>query len=291
MIKKQQMEFSTMKRTITPILFCMMLLWSLLTHSANIIFDLGDVLIETKYLQSVLHIGPIKMASYALTLQNPFAIHTKLYEFLDTIKPHQPGDLVITDHHGNAMPALMNDWLAGIISGPNLITIIENNINSIESWPTRTLILSLARTIFNPESFAQTRYIVPEGAEFVNTCKKAGHKVYILSNWDPISFTYMQQMHPEFFNCFDGIIISGDVHLLKPDHAIYHYFLQRFNLEPHDCIFIDDLEANVIVAREFGIPSIHYVKKQGLLFKKPNFEAVEKQMDELLLSNNTPIAI
>ena len=260
-------------------------------YAANIIFDLGDVLIETKYLQSVLNIGPIKMVSYALTLQNPFSIHKKLFEFLDSLEPRTANDLNVTDHHGNPLPILMCDWLKGTISHEELLKKIDDNIDKISSWPEQILVQSLAKTIFTPESFAATRFIVPEGAEFVKECKEAGHQVYILSNWDPISFTLLQELYPDFFNLFDGIIISGDVHLLKPDPAIYYYFLDRYHLDAQDCIFIDDLDQNIAAARNVGMIGLPYRKKQGLLFKSPGFDAIGQEINEIEQSKNSTMFI
>ena len=48
-----------------------------------------------------------------------------------------------------------------------------------------------------------------------------------------------------FLAGFDGIIVSGDERLLKPDPAIYRLLLDRYGLEAEDCVFIDDSKANV----------------------------------------------
>ena len=261
------------------------------TQAANIILDLGDVLIETKYLQSVLNIGPIKMFSYAFTLQNPFSIHKKLFDFLDSIEPRKPKDLKVTDHHGNLLPILMCNWFKGTLPYQKLLEIIDQNLYKISNYPERILIQALAQTIFTPKSFASTRYIVPEGVEFVKECKEAGHKMYILSNWDPDSFTEMQEMCPDFFNLFDGIIISGDVHLLKPDPAIYYYLLNRYNLIASECIFIDDLAQNVKTAQAIGMKGIIYRKKRGLLFSVPGFDAAIDRINEIEKSKNSSMFI
>lgn len=239
----------------------------------------------------MLNIGPIKMFSYAFTLQNPFSIHKNLFDFLDSLEPRKPQDLKVTDHHGNLLPILMCDWLKGTLYHQKLLAIIDENLNKITNYPERILVQALAQTIFTPESFAATRYIVPEGMEFVKACKEAGHNVYILSNWDPSSFTIMQELYPEFFNIFDGIIISGDVHLLKPDPAIYHYLLNRYNLSADNCIFIDDLAQNVKTAQDIGMKGIIYRKKRGLLFSVPGFDEIRDQINEIEQSKNSSMLI
>lgn len=250
-------------------------------NALNLIFDLGNVLIETKYLQSVLKIGPVKMVSYALTFQNPFAIHKKLYLLLDQIEKSEPNAIVTRDHSGNKLPSLMGKWLAGTISPETLLEIIENNLYLLDNWIEQMMVRSLAHIIFNPTNFALTRYLVPEGIDFVMECKHAGHKLYILSNWDPISFTILQDMYPDFFNLFDGIMISGDVHLLKPDPAIFKYFLQYYKLnnKMKECLFIDDQPENVEAAQKVGIPAIQYQKKPGLFFEVPNFDSIRDKIN------------
>ena len=63
-----------------------------------------------------------------------------------------------------------------------------------------------------------------------------------------------------FLSGFDGIVVSGDERLLKPDPAIYRLLLDRYGLEAEDCVFIDDSKANVEGAREVGMHAIHCVE-------------------------------
>ena len=242
--------------------------------SAPIVFDLGDVLIETHYLQSVLTVGPIKMVSYALTLQNPFSCHKKLYQLLDKIKAPDYSTIATHDHHGNRLPQLMVDWLKGELTPEELMSILQRHYDRCDNWIEILLIRALANTIFTPENFAATRYLVPEGIEFVKACRAAGHEPYIISNWDPHSFSFLQEAHPDFFNLFTGIIISGDVGLVKPDPAIYRFLTNYYKLDTTQCYFIDDREENVAAAQELGMNAILYQKKSGLFFNWSDFDTI-----------------
>jgi len=55
---------------------------------------------------------------------------------------------------------------------------------------------------------------------------------------------------------FDGVVISGEVGMRKPEHRIYRHALEMIGLPPEQCVFIDDIEANVAAARELGIAGI-----------------------------------
>ena len=55
-----------------------------------------------------------------------------------------------------------------------------------------------------------------------------------------------------------GGIFSGDVKLIKPDPAIFALMESRYSLVPQNTVFIDDLKANVAVARSRGWHGIHF---------------------------------
>lgn len=55
---------------------------------------------------------------------------------------------------------------------------------------------------------------------------------------------------------FSDKIVSGDVHLRKPDRAIFECALERLQCEPQDCIFVDNSVKNLRVAEELGIQTI-----------------------------------
>ncbi len=87
-------------------------------------------------------------------------------------------------------------------------------------------------------------------AEIVRDCKKNCH-VYLLSNFHK---RLRDQLHdiPILLE-FDGLVISGEVKVKKPNPAIYQHLLDAYKLNPAECIFIDDLQKNLDAASEFGI--------------------------------------
>lgn len=84
---------------------------------------------------------------------------------------------------------------------------------------------------------------------------------YCITNFSSPKLTLAQQRFP-FLAGFDGIIVSGDERLLKPDPAIYHRLLDRYGLEAGDCVFIDDSAANAEAASCVGMHAIHYPNEQ-----------------------------
>ncbi len=261
------------------------------THAANIVFDLGEVLIETKYAQTLWNIGPFKFVHYASTGNNPFSAHKKLFTFLDGIKPYNESQIIIKDAHGHRMPQLMIDWLKGIASGQEILHLTHKTPGNFTNQAEENLVRALAEVLFTPAYFVQTRQLINQGVNLVKDCKKAGHSVFLLSNWEPESMELLEQLYPEFFGLFDGAVISGRVGLVKPDPAIYEYLLKTYDLEPEQTIFIDDQPENIAAAQALGIHGIVYQKKRGFLGSYHDFETVRRTIDSHLTSKNLLIPI
>jgi 2-haloacid dehalogenase len=87
----------------------------------------------------------------------------------------------------------------------------------------------------------------------------AGVPTYCITNFSGAKFREACERYP-FLAQFDGVIVSGDERLLKPDRAIFRLLLDRYGLVAEDCVFIDDSPANVRAAGEVGMGAIHYVE-------------------------------
>jgi len=89
------------------------------------------------------------------------------------------------------------------------------------------------------------------------------YKLYALSNWSAETFSIAQK-HYELLNQFDGVVISGLEKTRKPFDDFYHILLNRYDLKPEECLFIDDNHRNVLAAEALGIPSVHFVGAEEL---------------------------
>lgn len=79
--------------------------------------------------------------------------------------------------------------------------------------------------------------------ELVRELKENGYKIWLLSNAGTNQHDYWPTLPVHRY--FDGVMISGDEKLLKPDPAIYRRFTEKFGLIPEECLFIDDNPSNV----------------------------------------------
>lgn len=94
-----------------------------------------------------------------------------------------------------------------------------------------------------------------EGAqEFYKLVKEKGYHTYILSN----ACNHFYGYFPKYYDLksFDAVVVSSDVKMIKPSHVIYEYILKKYHLNPEECLFIDDVEANTKAAQEAGINAI-----------------------------------
>ncbi|MDR2860864.1 MAG: HAD family phosphatase [Elusimicrobiota bacterium] len=81
--------------------------------------------------------------------------------------------------------------------------------------------------------------------------KSSGYKIYVLSNWESDKFKLFDSKY-KLLEIFDGFLLSGDVHLIKPYPEIYNLFLSKFDLKAQECAFLDDRQENVIGAKNVG---------------------------------------
>jgi len=88
--------------------------------------------------------------------------------------------------------------------------------------------------------------------------RRAGLRTYALSNWSAETFQVTRPLYP-FLEEMDGILVSGEVKLGKPDPAIFREFLRRFNLAPQNTVYIDDWDRNVTVATALGMIAVRFV--------------------------------
>lgn len=72
----------------------------------------------------------------------------------------------------------------------------------------------------------------------------------ILSNSGPGARE--RERHHGFEDVTDDIVYSHEVGVAKPDRAAYELTARRLGVEPHEVLFLDDVEANVDAARHAG---------------------------------------
>ena len=92
---------------------------------------------------------------------------------------------------------------------------------------------------------------------------KNNNRVYILSDNNKAASLYYKNI----LNNLDGYIFSYEYKTIKKDGKLFDILLNKYNLDPKDCYFVDDTEENILVANSKGI--------NGILYKQNDEELIE----------------
>jgi 2-haloacid dehalogenase len=84
--------------------------------------------------------------------------------------------------------------------------------------------------------------------------------LYALSNWSAETFPLSLKRF-DFLHWFQGIVLSGEVRVIKPNPRIFEHFFKTLAIDPSHTVYIDDLPRNVETANAFGM--------HGILFTDP----------------------
>jgi len=97
---------------------------------------------------------------------------------------------------------------------------------------------------------------IPETVSLLYKLKEK-YKIYGLTNWsaETIPIAYKRFL---FLKEFDGIVVSGEEKMIKPDKGIFQVLIGRYNLDIENTIFIDDNVNNIVAAKEIGLYAIQF---------------------------------
>jgi HAD superfamily hydrolase (TIGR01509 family) len=97
----------------------------------------------------------------------------------------------------------------------------------------------------------------PETLKLIRALQGRGTPLYCLSNMPATIYTHLRQRH-SFWDAFSGIVISGEVQMMKPDPEVFVHLLDRFKLRAEESVFVDDLFANIESARKVGLHTVWF---------------------------------
>ncbi len=101
---------------------------------------------------------------------------------------------------------------------------------------------------------------IPRTVELIRELSGKGYPLYCLSNMSNEFYDYLKGR--EVFRYFKGQIISAHEGMIKPNEDIFYLLLDRFNLQPHECLFVDDLQANIQTAAKLGFHTVLFADKE-----------------------------
>jgi putative hydrolase of the HAD superfamily len=177
----------------------------------------------------------------------------------DTVNAWLEADLIDRDTYRTAMRA----WVTQAYDGDGE----ENPIHRLERGDgdpaefERALAALLVRTDGGqvPAAGLLSRMFagtlpVPAMYDLLRMVRQAGYRTCLLSNsWGEGG--YPREVFPELF---DAWVISSEVRMRKPEERIFRHAAELLGLRPDQCVFIDDIEANIAAAAAIGMVGVHH---------------------------------
>lgn len=257
------------KVTLFIIIFCVLPLHTTLTKPTLnvipakenskkvIIFDLGDVVFKSsKAKQAYPLISTILAHPSIIFTMMTFDIRYELFALLSNILP-DGSDAQVMYNQGHKLPQIWIDWMIGKQTARYIETEALSYLTKTDMDTNKKRVLrKVVQTVFNPKKLTAAQKPIKPIVKLIKQLKENGYKLYVLSNWDKESFPLMLQKHDKVFKLFNGIMISGEAGIGKPNPHFYTTLLQKYHLDPHECIFIDDEPKNVETAQNLGITAI-----------------------------------
>ena len=109
--------------------------------------------------------------------------------------------------------------------------------------------------------------------EVIKEIKSSGKGLYLLSNFNKRLKNELYLAPSLLF--FDGLVISGEIGMVKPNENIYRYLLDTYKLSPEECLFVDDRADNIEAGEKLGIKGYlfdgdteklrEYLKSRGII--------------------------
>jgi 2-haloacid dehalogenase len=93
--------------------------------------------------------------------------------------------------------------------------------------------------------------------------RDAGVPVYALTNFSTEKFA-LARARFGFLDWFEGIVVSGEEGLVKPDPRIYRLLLDRYRLAAETTVYLDDAPVNVAAARALGLTGLRFTDPDRL---------------------------
>jgi epoxide hydrolase-like predicted phosphatase len=97
----------------------------------------------------------------------------------------------------------------------------------------------------------------------IERLRQAGYRTGLLSNFMDEARQLWREVYP-FINLFDGIVISCEIGLMKPEPQVYLLAAESVGVKPEEALFIDDFIENIEGAQRVGMQALHFQEPETL---------------------------
>ena len=102
--------------------------------------------------------------------------------------------------------------------------------------------------------------------------KEKGHRIFVLSNTSPVFYELLEEQLSPLNEILDGFVLSCDIKAIKPDPKMFEEILRKYQLDPANCIFLDDVKDNTNMAESLGIKAYQVKHRSDVVDVLKKFE-------------------
>ncbi|MFS9170778.1 HAD family phosphatase [Streptococcus infantis] len=99
--------------------------------------------------------------------------------------------------------------------------------------------------------------------------KRKGHRIFVLSNTSPVFYELLKDQLSPLAEILNGFVLSCDIKAIKPDPKMFEEILQ---MDPANCIFLDDVKENTKMAESLGIKAYQVKQRSDVVDILQRFE-------------------
>ena len=102
--------------------------------------------------------------------------------------------------------------------------------------------------------------------------KEKGHRIFVLSNTSPVFYELLKDQLAPLEKILDGFVLSCDIKAIKPDRKMFEEILRKYQLDPANCVFLDDIADNTNMAESLGIKAYQVKQRSDVVDILKKFE-------------------
>ena len=102
--------------------------------------------------------------------------------------------------------------------------------------------------------------------------KEKGHRIFVLSNTSPVFYELLKDQLSPLVEILDGFVLSCDIKAIKPDSKMFEEILRKYQLDPANCVFLDDTTDNTKMAETLGIKAYQVKQRSDVVDVLKKFE-------------------
>ena len=102
--------------------------------------------------------------------------------------------------------------------------------------------------------------------------KEKGHRIFVLSNTSPVFYELLKDQLAPLEKILDGFVLSCDIRAIKPDPKMFEEILHKYQLDPANCVFLDDIADNTKIAESLGIKAYQVKQRSDIVDILKRFE-------------------